>query len=68
MSVKTKLEAYRDSDHVPVTGKMRIKLKKIKKWKNNIKLNLALLRTNNKLKEEYKHHSKEKVECCGKNH
>lgn len=43
-SVSTKSGVECNSDHIPVIGKMRIKLKNIKKGKNNIKLNLAVLK------------------------
>ena len=41
------------SDHVPVVAVIRLKLKKVKKQSNNIKLNLALLRSDQEIRQRY---------------
>ena len=53
LSVKTRPGADCNSDHVPLTGTLRIKLKKIKKARNNAQLNLELIRSDNGLRERY---------------
>ena len=41
------------SDHVPVAAKFKLKLKKTQSKAKNIKLDLALLKSNQTLREKY---------------
>ncbi|GFR69145.1 RNA-directed DNA polymerase from mobile element jockey-like [Elysia marginata] len=53
LAAKTYPSADCYSDHVPVTAKFKLKLKKTRKLPTNIKLDLAILKTNQSLREKY---------------
>ncbi|GFO15032.1 craniofacial development protein 2-like [Plakobranchus ocellatus] len=53
------------SDHVPVVGKFKLKLKKICKPFTNIKFDLAILKTNQTIREKYQISVQNKFEALG---
>ncbi|GFO39342.1 RNA-directed DNA polymerase from mobile element jockey-like [Plakobranchus ocellatus] len=53
------------SDHVPVVGKFKLKLKKNSKSFTNIKFDLAILKTNQTIREKYQISVQNKFEALG---
>ncbi|GFN93424.1 craniofacial development protein 2-like [Plakobranchus ocellatus] len=53
------------SDHVPVVGKFKLKLKKNNKPFTNIKFDLAILKTNQTIREKYQISVQNKFEALG---
>ncbi|GFO38874.1 endonuclease-reverse transcriptase [Plakobranchus ocellatus] len=53
------------SDHVPVVGKFKLKLKKNSKPFTNIKFDLAILKTNQTIREKYQISVQNKFEALG---
>ncbi|GFO37891.1 craniofacial development protein 2-like protein [Plakobranchus ocellatus] len=53
------------SDHVPVVGKFKLKLKKNSKPSANIKFDLAILKTNQTIREKYQISVQNKFEALG---
>ncbi|GFO07611.1 RNA-directed DNA polymerase from mobile element jockey-like [Plakobranchus ocellatus] len=53
------------SDRVPVVGKFKLKLKKTSKLSANIKLDLAILKTNQTIREKYQISVQNKSEASG---
>ncbi|GFO02811.1 retrovirus-related pol polyprotein from type-1 retrotransposable element r2 [Plakobranchus ocellatus] len=53
------------SDHVPVVGKFKLKLKKNSKPFTNIKFDLAILKTNQTIREKYQISVRNKFEALG---
>ncbi|GFO16281.1 craniofacial development protein 2-like [Plakobranchus ocellatus] len=53
------------SDHVPVVGKFKLKLKKNSKPSANIKFDLAILKTNQTIREKYQISVQNKFEAFG---
>ncbi|GFO30355.1 craniofacial development protein 2-like [Plakobranchus ocellatus] len=53
------------SDHIPVEGKFKIKLKKNSKPSANIKFDLAILKTNQTIREKYQISVQNKFEALG---
>ncbi|GFO49488.1 PiggyBac transposable element-derived protein 4-like [Plakobranchus ocellatus] len=53
------------SDHVPVVGKFKLKLKKNSKPFTNIKFDLAILKTNQTIREKYQISVQNKFETLG---
>ncbi|GFS06671.1 craniofacial development protein 2-like [Elysia marginata] len=53
------------SDHIPVTAKFRLKLKNVKRRPRNIKLNLALLKSDLSLRQRYSINVRNKFQLLG---
>ncbi|GFO47179.1 craniofacial development protein 2-like [Plakobranchus ocellatus] len=64
-SAKTYPGADCYSDHVPVVAKLNLKLKKTSSNPTNIKLDLALLKTNQLIREKYQVSVQNKFESLG---